>query len=260
MIFLVGIWHNYSVFKRQIQDTFLFLPVFRTLIPLFDDDTGLLILAGMVRYTNVHFLWSDSFEERWIFNVNVKMMLLCSLAQGDTVVDCFEVSTSQPLLSQGNAHLLYLSLVQLLFPVSDLSFSFRFQWATVWRTPQHEALPWYPRCRWMSCLAKWCVCCSWQTAASCLSAIKSLARCDRRPITDVCDVLYKLALVFSCVHVCRFVLQHSSQEFHEDIYPDTVGSTPAMSAEEWWQGGNKQVKYLCFVFNESSHHEDASSE
>lgn len=130
------------------------------------------------------------------------MMLLFSLAQGDTVVDCFEVSTSQPLLSQGKAYLLYLWLVQLLFLVSDLSFSFLLQWVTVWQTPQHEVLPWYPRCRWMSCLAKWCVCCSWQTAASCLSAIKSLARCDRRPVTHVCNVFCTLALVFSCVHVC----------------------------------------------------------
>lgn len=42
-----------------------------------------------------------------------------------------------------------------------------------------------------------------------------------------------------------FVLQNSGQEFHEDLYPDTVGTTPAMSAEDWWQGGNKQVPDLC---------------
>lgn len=40
-------------------------------------------------------------------------------------------------------------------------------------------------------------------------------------------------------HVCIF--QGSGQEFHEDLYPDTAGTTPAMSAEEWWQGGDKQV-------------------
>lgn len=43
-------------------------------------------------------------------------------------------------------------------------------------------------------------------------------------------------------YVCYIVFQHTGQEFHEDLYPDTVGTTPAMSAEEWWQGGNKQVK------------------
>lgn len=46
------------------------------------------------------------------------------------------------------------------------------------------------------------------------------------------------------MHYCVrcVVFQHSGQEFHEDLYPDTAGTTPAMSAEEWWQGGNKQVK------------------
>uniref|UniRef100_A0A8D3DBA1 Coronin n=1 Tax=Scophthalmus maximus TaxID=52904 RepID=A0A8D3DBA1_SCOMX len=48
--------------------------------------------------------------------------------------------------------------------------------------------------------------------------------------------------VFACsLSIHSVVLQNSGQEFHEDLYPDTVGSTPAMSAEEWWQGGNKQV-------------------
>lgn len=41
------------------------------------------------------------------------------------------------------------------------------------------------------------------------------------------------------------MFQNPGQEFHEDLYPDTVGTAPAMSAEEWWQGGNKQVKLLC---------------
>lgn len=37
------------------------------------------------------------------------------------------------------------------------------------------------------------------------------------------------------------LFQQSGQEFHEDLFPDTAGTTAAMSAEEWWQGGNKQV-------------------
>lgn len=46
------------------------------------------------------------------------------------------------------------------------------------------------------------------------------------------------------MHICACgaVFQGSGQEFHDDLYPDTVGTTPAMSADEWWQGGNKQVK------------------
>uniref|UniRef100_A0A8C6TH70 Coronin n=1 Tax=Neogobius melanostomus TaxID=47308 RepID=A0A8C6TH70_9GOBI len=35
--------------------------------------------------------------------------------------------------------------------------------------------------------------------------------------------------LFFCVH------QNSGHEFHADLYPDTVGATPAMSAGEWWQ-------------------------
>lgn len=43
---------------------------------------------------------------------------------------------------------------------------------------------------------------------------------------------------------CCIVFQHTGQEFHDDLYPDTVGTTPAMSAEAWWKGGNKQVREL----------------
>uniref|UniRef100_A0A673AP14 Coronin n=1 Tax=Sphaeramia orbicularis TaxID=375764 RepID=A0A673AP14_9TELE len=51
----------------------------------------------------------------------------------------------------------------------------------------------------------------------------------------VCIVLLHAYLYF-CVY------QNSGFEFHADLYPDTVGTTPAMSAEEWWKGGNKQVE------------------
>uniref|UniRef100_A0A8D3E815 Coronin n=1 Tax=Scophthalmus maximus TaxID=52904 RepID=A0A8D3E815_SCOMX len=57
-----------------------------------------------------------------------------------------------------------------------------------------------------------------------------------------CEVMRVLQLTDSCiVPVSYQVPRKVCQEFHEDLYPDTVGSTPAMSAEEWWQGGNKQV-------------------
>uniref|UniRef100_A0A4W6BRJ2 Coronin n=1 Tax=Lates calcarifer TaxID=8187 RepID=A0A4W6BRJ2_LATCA len=61
-----------------------------------------------------------------------------------------------------------------------------------------------------------------------------------------CEVMRVLQLTDSCIvpisyHVPR---KNSGQEFHDDLYPDTAGTTPAMSAEEWWQGGNKQVMVL----------------
>ncbi len=62
---------------------------------------------------------------------------------------------------------------------------------------------------------------------------------------DSCGTYVRIGvLIHAFVPVCRIFFQHSGQEFHEDLYPDTVGTTAAMSAEEWWQGGNKQVKHL----------------
>ncbi|XP_070779150.1 coronin-7 [Enoplosus armatus] len=122
----------------------------KMLIPLFDDDTGLLALAGM----------------------------------GDTVVDCFEVSASEPFLSQ----------------VSH---------------------------------------CLTDTSTRGVAMVPKLA-------LDImsCEVMRVLQLTDSCIVPISYQVprKHSGQEFHEDLYPDTVGTAPAMSAEEWWQGGNKQVE------------------
>ncbi|XP_026195939.1 coronin-7-like isoform X3 [Anabas testudineus] len=120
------------------------------LIPLFDEDTGLLVLAGM----------------------------------GDTVVDCFEVSSSEPFLTQ----------------VSH---------------------------------------CLTDTSTRGVAVVPKLA-------LDVmsCEVMRVLQLTDSCIVPISYQVprKHSGQEFHEDLYPDTVGTTPAMSAVEWWGGGNKQVE------------------
>lgn len=120
------------------------------MIPLFDDDTGLLALAGM----------------------------------GDTVIDCFEVSNSEPFLTQVS-HCL-------------TDFSTR----GVAMVPKH--------------------------------------------VLDVmsCEVMRVLQLTDSCIVPISYQVprKHSGSEFHDDLYPDTVGTTPAMSAEEWWNGGNKQVE------------------
>ncbi|XP_054462820.1 coronin-7 [Anoplopoma fimbria] len=119
-------------------------------IPLYDDDTGLLILAGM----------------------------------GDTAIDCFEVSASEPHFSQ---------------------------------------------------------------VSHCLSDFSSRgAAMVPKVALDVlsCEVMRVLQLTDSCIVPISYQVprKNSNQEFHEDLYPDTVGTTPAMSAEEWWKGGNKQVE------------------
>ncbi|KAF3846347.1 hypothetical protein F7725_003425 [Dissostichus mawsoni] len=119
-------------------------------IPLYDDDTGLLVLAGM----------------------------------GDSAVDCFEVSTSEPFLSQVS-HCL-----------TDMS------------TRGVAMVP--------------------KLALDVLS----------------CEVMQVLQLTDNCIVPISYQVprKHTGQEFHDDLYPDTVGTTPAMSAEEWWKGGNKQVE------------------
>ncbi|XP_034075452.1 coronin-7-like isoform X1 [Gymnodraco acuticeps] len=119
-------------------------------IPLYDDDTGLLVLAGT----------------------------------GDSAVDCFEVSTSEPFLSQVS-HCL-----------TDMS------------TRGVAMVP--------------------KLALDVLS----------------CEVMQVLQLTDNCIVPISYQVprKNTGQEFHDDLYPDTVGTTPAMSAEEWWKGGNKQVE------------------
>lgn len=58
-----------------------------------------------------------------------------------------------------------------------------------------------------------------------------------------CEVLRVLQLTDSfIVPISYQVPRKAGQDFHADLYPDTVGQTPAMSAEEWWQGENRQVQ------------------
>uniref|UniRef100_W5M378 Coronin n=1 Tax=Lepisosteus oculatus TaxID=7918 RepID=W5M378_LEPOC len=57
-----------------------------------------------------------------------------------------------------------------------------------------------------------------------------------------CEVLRVLQLTDSfIVPVSYHVPRKSGQDFHEDLYPDTLGQTPAMTAQGWWTGENKQV-------------------
>ncbi|XP_057672964.1 coronin-7-like isoform X3 [Corythoichthys intestinalis] len=120
------------------------------LIPLFDADTGLLVLAGM----------------------------------GDKVADCFEVSTSQPFLSQVS-HCL-----------TDMS-------------------------------------------------TRGVAMVPKMALDVMsCEVMRVLQLTDNCIVPISYQVprKNSGYDFHADLYPDTAGPSPAMSADEWWQGGNKQVE------------------
>uniref|UniRef100_A0A8K9VBD8 Coronin n=1 Tax=Oncorhynchus mykiss TaxID=8022 RepID=A0A8K9VBD8_ONCMY len=56
-----------------------------------------------------------------------------------------------------------------------------------------------------------------------------------------CEVMRVLQLTDSFIVPINYhVPRKSGQEFHADLYPDTLGRTAAMSAAEWWKGGEKQ--------------------
>uniref|UniRef100_A0A8C7I2U0 Coronin n=1 Tax=Oncorhynchus kisutch TaxID=8019 RepID=A0A8C7I2U0_ONCKI len=115
----------------------------RTLMPLFDPDSGLLTVSGM----------------------------------GDSVIDCFEVSATEPFLSQ----------------VSH---------------------------------------CLTEAPTRGVAMVPKLA-------LDVlsCEVMRVLQLTDSFIVPINYhVPRKSGQEFHADLYPDTLGRTAAMSAAEWWKG------------------------
>ena len=38
--------------------------------------------------------------------------------------------------------------------------------------------------------------------------------------------------------VIPFVVPRKSELFQEDLYPDTLGDVPAVTADEWWLGTN----------------------
>eukprot|EP00062_Callorhinchus_milii_P009059 gi/632952444/ref/XP_007891855.1/ PREDICTED: coronin-7 isoform X2 [Callorhinchus milii] len=67
-------------------------------------------------------------------------------------------------------------------------------------------------------------------------------------ILDVmaCEVLRVLQLTENCIIPVTYTVPRKSQkEFHEDLFPDTVGAIPAMAAQDWWSGSNKEVPKVC---------------
>ncbi|XP_053370623.1 coronin-7-like isoform X3 [Clarias gariepinus] len=109
--------------------------------------------------------------------------LLVVSAKGDSVIDCFEVTTSEPCLSQVS-HCL-----------SDAS------------TRGIAALP---------------------------KLALDVGCCEVLRVTQLTDSFI--------IPISYQVPRKAGQDFHADLYPDTAGRTSAMTADEWWQGMNKQVE------------------
>ncbi|NWU97435.1 CORO7 protein, partial [Upupa epops] len=58
-----------------------------------------------------------------------------------------------------------------------------------------------------------------------------------------CEVLRILQLTASALIPISYVVPRKSmQEFHEDLFPDCVGTLPATDAQAWWAGNNQQVR------------------
>ncbi|XP_051573038.1 coronin-7 isoform X3 [Myxocyprinus asiaticus] len=120
-----------------------------TLMPLFDPDSGLFIVSG----------------------------------NGESVIDCFEVTASEPFLSQ----------------VSH---------------------------------------CLTDASTRGVALVPKLALDVR-----VCEILRVMQFTDNfIVPISYQVPRKAGQDFHADLFPDTIGHTPAMAADDWWKGENKQVE------------------
>uniref|UniRef100_A0A4W3IAY1 Coronin n=1 Tax=Callorhinchus milii TaxID=7868 RepID=A0A4W3IAY1_CALMI len=76
-------------------------------------------------------------------------------------------------------------------------------------------------------------------------------------ILDVmaCEVLRVLQLTENCIIPVTYTVPRKSQkEFHEDLFPDTVGAIPAMAAQDWWSGSNKEVRLKSASITQSDYH------
>ncbi|NXM86382.1 CORO7 protein, partial [Oenanthe oenanthe] len=60
-----------------------------------------------------------------------------------------------------------------------------------------------------------------------------------------CEVLRVLQLTDTAlVPVSYLVPRKSVQEFHEDLFPDCMGTLPATDAQSWWAGDSQQVSVI----------------
>lgn len=89
----------------------------RTLMPLFDPDSGLLVVAGNV--CNQLLTYFELKKNIYIYWILISLWIV--FPQGESVIDCFEVNTSEPFLSQGNSDVFSWSSSFFMFPEADLS-------------------------------------------------------------------------------------------------------------------------------------------
>lgn len=59
-------------------------------------------------------------------------------------------------------------------------------------------------------------------------------------ITSQCEVFrfYKLHATKGLCEPISMIVPRKSDQFHDDLYPDTAAAKPALSAQEWIKGAN----------------------
>ena len=63
---------------------------------------------------------------------------------------------------------------------------------------------------------------------------------------------FMLFLIFPIIYMYFFPLQ--SELFQDDLYPDTLSDTPAISAEEWANGKEAEPVLVCVLSDKNSFH------
>lgn len=58
--------------------------------------------------------------------------------------------------------------------------------------------------------------------------------------TSICEVFrfYKLHTTRNLCEPISMIVPRKSDQFHDDLYPDTVSPKPALTAQEWISGRN----------------------
>lgn len=58
--------------------------------------------------------------------------------------------------------------------------------------------------------------------------------------TNICEIFrfYKLHTTRGLCEPISMIVPRKSDQFHEDLYPDTASAKPSLSAEEWISGRN----------------------
>ncbi|XP_023018501.2 coronin-2B isoform X2 [Leptinotarsa decemlineata] len=72
--------------------------------------------------------------------------------------------------------------------------------------------------------------------------------------TSQCEIFrfYKLHATKGMCEPISMIVPRKSDQFHDDLYPDTIGSKPALSAQEWIRGSNAMPILVSMKTGEST--------